>query len=86
MSEIEPIDILRVVLDNPNLDEVVKPEASNLTVHRRLIHHTVCKIILPRTGKFEYLTFLDMFVMYCLITRTPMNLGHMILNHIKAAS
>lgn len=46
----------------------------------------VCNIILPRTRKFEYLTFMDMFVMYCLITCTPLNLGHLILNHTKATS
>lgn len=64
LSEFELSEILRVVLDNPNLDEVVKPEASDLTMHRRLLHHMVCNIILPRIGKFEYLTFLDMFVLF----------------------
>ncbi|KAB1220557.1 hypothetical protein CJ030_MR3G015810 [Morella rubra] len=38
------------------------------------------------TGKFEYITFLDLFVMYCLITHTPMNLGHLMINHMKAAT
>ena len=83
MSDVEPIEILRVVLDNPNLDEIVKPVASDFDVHRRLLHHIVCNIILPRTGKFEYVTFLDMFVMFCLITRHQMNLGHLLLNHKK---
>ncbi|KAB1227292.1 hypothetical protein CJ030_MR1G016850 [Morella rubra] len=86
MSEKEPIDILRVVLDDPALNELVRPAASELTIHRRILHHMVCNIILPRTEKFDYITFLDMFVMYCLITRTPMNLGHLMLNHMKAAT
>lgn len=34
MYKVEPIEILWVVLDNPNLNEVVKPEASDLTVYR----------------------------------------------------
>ncbi|KAB1206522.1 hypothetical protein CJ030_MR7G000022 [Morella rubra] len=34
----------------------------------------------------EMFDFQDMFVMYCLITRTPMNLGHLMLNHMKAAT
>lgn len=68
MSEVEPFDILRVILDNPALDQVVKPQAYDFAIQKRLLHHMVSNIILPRIGKFEYLTFLDMFVMYCLIT------------------
>lgn len=34
MYEVEPIEILWVVLDNPNLNEVVKPEASDLIVYK----------------------------------------------------
>ncbi|KAB1205047.1 hypothetical protein CJ030_MR7G016691 [Morella rubra] len=86
LSEVDPLHILRVVLDNPTLDEIIKPTASDLSISRRILHHMVCNIILPRTGKFEYITFLDLFVMYCLITRTPMNLGHLMLNHMKAAN
>ncbi|KAB1219894.1 hypothetical protein CJ030_MR3G009536 [Morella rubra] len=39
MSDVEPIDILRVVLDNLELDEIVKPFACDFDVHRRLLHH-----------------------------------------------
>ncbi|KAB1212748.1 hypothetical protein CJ030_MR5G023942 [Morella rubra] len=68
------------------MDEVIRPTASDLSIPRRILHHMVCNIILPRTGKFEYITFLDLFVMYCLITHTPMNLGHLMINHMKAAT
>jgi outer membrane murein-binding lipoprotein Lpp len=85
MSEVEPIEILRVVLEDPTLEDIVKPMANALSVHRRILHHMVCNIILPRTGKFEYVTYLELFIMYCLITRTRMNLGHLMLNHMKAA-
>ncbi|KAB1219848.1 hypothetical protein CJ030_MR3G009490 [Morella rubra] len=64
MSEVETLDILRVVLDNPALNEIVRPTAIELMGHRRLLHHMVCNIILPRTGKFEYIIFLEIFVMY----------------------
>lgn len=67
-SDVEPIEILRDDLDDPSLDEIVKPEANDLNIHRRLLHHMVCNIILTRTGKFEYVTFIDLFVMYFLIT------------------
>ncbi|KAB1203470.1 hypothetical protein CJ030_MR8G006648 [Morella rubra] len=86
MSEVDPIHILRVVLDNPTLDEVIRPTAGDLSIPRRLLHHMVCNIILPRMGKFEYITFLDLFVMYCLITHMPMNVGHLMVNHMKAAT
>ena len=76
----------RVVLDNPVLNEVIRPVASDLTIPRRILHHLVSNIILPRTEKFEYITFLELFVMYCLITRTHMNLGHFMVNHMKAAT
>ena len=63
MPEVEPIDILSVVLDNPTLHEVIRPTANDMTIHRRILHHMVRNIFLPRMGKYEYLTFLDLFVM-----------------------
>ncbi|KAB1223113.1 hypothetical protein CJ030_MR2G018732 [Morella rubra] len=39
MSDVEPIEILRVVLDNPELDEIVKPVANDFDIHKRLLHH-----------------------------------------------
>ncbi|KAB1209525.1 hypothetical protein CJ030_MR6G002440 [Morella rubra] len=48
MSVVEPLDILRVVLDNPDLDQMVKYQAYDLTIHRRLLHLMVPNIILPR--------------------------------------
>lgn len=77
MSDVEPLKILRVVLDDPCLDEVVKPEASDLNIHKRLPYHMVHNITLPRKEKFEYVTFLDLFVMYYIITHRQMNLGHL---------
>ena len=73
------------MLDDPSLEEVVKLVASDLNIHIRLLHHMVCNIILLRTGKFEYVTFLDFFVMYCLLTHRQMIIGHLLLNHMKAA-
>lgn len=73
------------MLDDPSLDEVVKLVASDLNIHIRLLHHMVCNIILPKTGKVKYVRFLDFFVMYCLLTHRQMNIGHLLLNHMKAA-
>ncbi|KAB1205806.1 hypothetical protein CJ030_MR7G028009 [Morella rubra] len=39
MSEVKPIDILKLVLDNPTLNEVIRPTASDLSIHRRILHH-----------------------------------------------
>ncbi|KAB1219666.1 hypothetical protein CJ030_MR3G011067 [Morella rubra] len=39
MSEVERIDILRVVLDNPAINEVIRPIASDLTIPRRILYH-----------------------------------------------
>lgn len=85
MSDVEPLAILRVVLDDPSLDEVVKLVVSDLNIDRRLLHHMVSNIILLRTGKFEYVMFLDLFVMYYLLSRLQINLGHLLLNHLKNA-
>ncbi|KAB1226291.1 hypothetical protein CJ030_MR1G001727 [Morella rubra] len=51
-SDVEPIEILRVVLDDPDLTEIEKPIASDLHLHRR----------------------------------RQMNLGHLLLNYMKATS
>ncbi|KAB1208316.1 hypothetical protein CJ030_MR7G023845 [Morella rubra] len=39
VSDVEPVEILRVFLDDPSLDEIVKPEASDLKIHRQLLHY-----------------------------------------------
>lgn len=85
MSNVDPLVIIRVMLDDPSLDEVVKLAVSDFNIDRRLLHHMVFNIILPRTGKFEYVMFLNLFVMYCLLTRRQINLGHLLLNHMKDA-
>lgn len=38
MSEVKPLQILRVMMGDLNLSEVVKPEASDLNVHRTLLY------------------------------------------------
>lgn len=73
-------------MDNLALNEMLKPVANDLTIFWRLLPHMVCNIILPRIAKFEYNTLLDMFVMYCLITHTPMNLGHLMFNPMKVGT
>ncbi|KAB1226558.1 hypothetical protein CJ030_MR1G001454 [Morella rubra] len=34
----KPIEILRVILDYPTLDEIVNPKANDLDIHRHLLH------------------------------------------------
>ncbi|KAB1212576.1 hypothetical protein CJ030_MR5G023520 [Morella rubra] len=85
LSEVDPLHILRVVLDNPTLDEIIKPTASDLSIPTNFTSYGL-QHYFTKDGKFEYITFLDLFVMYCLITRTPMNLGQLMINHMKAAT
>ncbi|KAB1209444.1 hypothetical protein CJ030_MR6G023775 [Morella rubra] len=39
MSDVEPIEILKILLDNLELDEIMKPVANDFDVHKRLLHH-----------------------------------------------
>lgn len=46
MFDVQPIEILWAILDDPSMTEVEKPEANDFNIHRRLLHHIVYNIIL----------------------------------------
>ena len=49
------------VLYGQDTNEYVQPIANDLPLELRLVHHFVCTIFTPKTGKYEYVSEKDLF-------------------------
>ena len=63
-----------------------KIHARNLSVAHRLLHHMTARILLPRLGRFDFLTKNDVAVMYHTLRREKFNLPAVILKVMQEAS
>ena len=59
----EHVDALRLNCDNSELTEDHKPSANKLSMEMRVLHHILNHIIVPKKGKFEYMSYLEMYLM-----------------------
>jgi hypothetical protein len=57
-----PLESIRQMCGNPSIEEPYRPKISELTLESRLIHHIITHNILPRSGSYEYISYLDLFI------------------------
>ncbi len=62
MEGYNPLESLCQMCGNPSLQEAKKPKISNLTIESRLIHHILTHNILLRRGSYEYMSYLELFL------------------------
>ncbi len=58
----DPLASIRQMCGNPNIQDIHKPQNTELTIESRLIHHIITHNILPRSGLYEYISYLDLFL------------------------
>uniref|UniRef100_A0A2N9HGC0 Uncharacterized protein n=1 Tax=Fagus sylvatica TaxID=28930 RepID=A0A2N9HGC0_FAGSY len=46
-----------------------------LTLESRLIHHIITHNILPRSGSYEYISYLDAFIIWCILNKVKLDLA-----------
>jgi hypothetical protein len=59
---------------NPSIEVLVRPKISELTLESRLIHHIITHNILPRSGSYEYISYLDAFIIWCILNKVKLDL------------
>uniref|UniRef100_A0A2N9ED73 Uncharacterized protein n=1 Tax=Fagus sylvatica TaxID=28930 RepID=A0A2N9ED73_FAGSY len=53
----------------------IDPKLPELTLESRLIHHIIAHNILPRSGSYEYTSYLDLFILWCILNKVKLDLA-----------
>jgi hypothetical protein len=60
---------------NPSIEVAVRPKISELTLESRLIHHIITHNILPWSGSYKYISYLDVFIIWCILNKVKLDLA-----------
>jgi hypothetical protein len=67
---------------NPHIQHVQKPTNTELTIESRLIHYIITHNILPSSGSYEYISYLDLFLVWCILNKVKLDLVFYIAWHM----
>lgn len=73
---------LHLIIENQNFPVDRYPKNSELTPRPKLLHSLNTYIFLPRSRHRDTVTIMDTFLLQKLLTREPVNLSYIIINHI----
>ncbi|GAV91253.1 hypothetical protein CFOL_v3_34652 [Cephalotus follicularis] len=79
-------DCLRVFYSNENVFGGMTKPTNILGAEHRLIHHIVATHVLPTSGGHEKMSYRDLYIIWHVVTRKPLNLPHLIMKNILRAS
>ena len=79
----DPLESIRQMCENPNIQELSRPKIADLTLESRLIHHIIAHNILPRSGSYEYTSYLDLFIMWAILNKVKLDLAFYIGWHME---
>uniref|UniRef100_A0A2N9F9P8 Uncharacterized protein n=1 Tax=Fagus sylvatica TaxID=28930 RepID=A0A2N9F9P8_FAGSY len=69
---------------NPNIEVPIRPKISELTLESRLIHHIITHNILLRSGSYEYISYIDAFIIWCILNKVKLDLAFDVGWHMDA--
>ena len=70
----DPLESILQMCGNPNIQHVQKPTNTELTIESRFIHHIITHNILPRSGSYVYITYLDLLLIWCILNKVKIDL------------
>ena len=76
------LESIRQMCGNLNIEEAYRPKISKLTLESQLIHHIITHNILPRRGSYEYISYLDLFIICCILNKVKLDLAFYIRWHM----
>ncbi|GAV61552.1 hypothetical protein CFOL_v3_05079 [Cephalotus follicularis] len=79
-------DCLRVFYPNENVFGGMAKPTNLLGAEHRLFHHITASHILLTSGGHEKMSYQDLYIMWHVVTRKPLNLPHLILKNMLRAS
>ena len=66
-NEIKREQQLKVIYGK-DVNTSVQPKANLLSLELRLVHHFVCTILIPKVGKYEYISDRELFFIWAYMT------------------
>uniref|UniRef100_A0A2N9GBK7 Putative plant transposon protein domain-containing protein n=1 Tax=Fagus sylvatica TaxID=28930 RepID=A0A2N9GBK7_FAGSY len=71
----DPLESIRQMCGNPSIEVPYRPKIAELTLESRLIYHIIAHNILPRSGSYEYTSYLDLFILWCILNKVKLDLA-----------
>lgn len=78
----EPLEAIRQMCDNPNIQNISHIFASQLTLEARILHNVIGYLILPKSGSRTEVTCMEAFIIWCLLNKKRLDLSHIIYHHM----
>jgi hypothetical protein len=69
------LESIRQMCGNPSIEEAYRPKISKVTLESRINHHIITHNILPRSGSYEYISYLDLFIIWCILNKVKLDLA-----------
>ena len=76
----------RCILEREDVRGISVVTANQLSLEMRLLHHITARILLPKTGRFDFITERELMVMTSLIERRQINLPSLMLTQMHDAA
>jgi hypothetical protein len=82
-EDFDPVSALQQICERPDISVAYKPKISELSLMSRLIHNIIVHTLLPRKGSFSSLSYIDIFLIWCILNGKKIDLGHVICSHMS---
>ena len=80
----DPLASIRQMCGNPNIQHAHKPKNTELTIESCLILHIITHNILSRSGSYEYISYLNLFLIWCILNKVKLDLAFYIAWHMDS--
>jgi hypothetical protein len=78
----DTLESIHQMCGDRTLQHVHKPSNTEFTIESRLIHHIITHNILPGSGSYEYISYLDLFLIWCILNKVKLDLAFYIAWHM----
>ncbi|KAK9128336.1 hypothetical protein Syun_017133 [Stephania yunnanensis] len=82
----DPLNARNLLTGRTDITTPRKPLLNEVTIEARLAHKQVAHVLAPKVGSITWMTFYDVFLMWCVLTGAKIDLPHIIGLHMLRAS
>ena len=76
----------RCILEREDVSGISTVSANQLSLEMRVLHHIIARILIPKSGRFDFITEHELVLMVSLSQRTPINLPRIMLQQMGEAA
>ena len=76
----------RCILEREDVSGISTVAANQLSLEMRVLHHIIARILIPKSGRFDFITEHELVLMVSLRQRTPINLPRIMLQQMGEAA